>query len=282
MTQKELGLNQKGVDRGAIEIDDITKPELGAARKLQPAHRRFFRDDLRTARAATLSDAENFSEILFALERLGTFMFGVTASLGKYKPSLISIAEQSPLFELHGTVWGTSFENLFRVMREARNDSMHTGAYARHAANNSVLVSLILEDALMQDAETLHEFMVSEPVCAEMWHPIGLIRQKMLANSFSFLPVRFRDAEENWALVSDALLANLLRGLKYSDKQVCLATSLEAAVEAGGLDLEPARCCSSDVSIEEIKGTINQQPILLFRGDDRERLLGIVTAYDLV
>jgi len=46
--------------------------------RLTPNRRRFFRNELRYARAATFRDSENFSEILFVLERFGLAKRGRT------------------------------------------------------------------------------------------------------------------------------------------------------------------------------------------------------------
>jgi hypothetical protein len=42
------------------------------------------------------------------------------------------------------------------------------GVFARHAASNAVLLSLLLEDALMSKATTLNHFMVSDPIYAAL------------------------------------------------------------------------------------------------------------------
>jgi hypothetical protein len=52
------------------------------ARILTDCEAIFFRDQLRTARAAALQDAEGFDQILFCLERLGLQLLGVVGALG--------------------------------------------------------------------------------------------------------------------------------------------------------------------------------------------------------
>jgi hypothetical protein len=42
-----------------------------------------FRDQLRQAREYALRDAEAFGEIIFVVERLGSFLFGRIENLGK-------------------------------------------------------------------------------------------------------------------------------------------------------------------------------------------------------
>lgn len=184
------------------------------------------------------------------LERFRSFLLGEPGNLGKYEACISEIASASPLHEVYGQAWGTKFGNLFRVVRQARNDSMHIGAYARHAANNSVLISMILEDALMAEAGTLQEFMVQDPVCAELWQPIGLIRQRMLANSFSFLPLRRAGSPAKWALVADVQLAKHLRGAGTPERNKRMAQSLESAVTSGEILLSDAQCFGSETKAQ--------------------------------
>lgn len=250
--------------------------------RLTPNRRRFFRNELRNARAATFRDSENFSEILFVLERFGSFLLGQPGNLGKYEACITEVASASPLHGVYGQAWGTKFGNLFRVVRQARNDSMHIGAYARHAANNSVLISMILEDALMAEADTLQEFMVQDPVCAELWQPIGLIRQRMLANSFSFLPLRHAGSPAKWALVADVQLAKHLRGAGTAERSKRMAQSLESAVSSGEILLSDAQCFGSETKVTDVMSFIDQKPILLFNSDSHDNLVGLVTAFDLL
>ena len=70
------------------------------------------------------------------------------------------------------------------------NDALHQGAFARHLTIHAIDLALILEDALRSFEEPrVSDYMVRNPLFAELWQPIGFIRQQMLANSFSFLPV---------------------------------------------------------------------------------------------
>lgn len=250
--------------------------------RLTPNRRRFFRNEFRNASAATFRDSENFSEILFVLERFGSFLLGQTENLGKYEECIAAIASASPLCDIYALPGSTNFGSLFRVVRQARNDSMHVGAYARHAANNCVLISMILEDALMAEADSLQEFMVTDPICTELWQPIGLIRQRMLANSFSFLPVRYRNSPTGWALIADSALAKDLRGITMIQRKIRLTQSLEEAVCKDEVSLSDAICFESDTIVTEVLQIIDQKPLLLFVGNNRENLIGLVTAFDLL
>ena len=39
------------------------------------------------------------------------------------------------------------------------------------------------------ESEKIGDYMVPNPVCASDWQPVGFVRQMMLANSFSYIPV---------------------------------------------------------------------------------------------
>lgn len=54
-------------------------------RALTPLERIFYRNLLRKARYAALANAEEFSEICFALEALGVALLGRQATLSKYE-----------------------------------------------------------------------------------------------------------------------------------------------------------------------------------------------------
>jgi hypothetical protein len=56
-----------------------------------------FRDQLRSARAAALQDAEAFPGIVFVLERLGAYLIGRIGDLGQYRDEIVAIAAHSPM-----------------------------------------------------------------------------------------------------------------------------------------------------------------------------------------
>jgi hypothetical protein len=174
---------------------------------------RYCRDELRTARAAVLRQAEALPEMLFALERVGATVAGKVRTLEGYRKKLTEVGTRSPLAELiprQHPVLHIGFTALYNLVQTARNEAMHQGAYARHLAQHAVELSLILEDAFMNRSNRISDYMVKSPVCAEPWQPISLIRQQMLTNSFSFLPVFLGDG---WRLVSDYGIATMLRSV---------------------------------------------------------------------
>jgi hypothetical protein len=152
----------------------------------------FFRDQFREARATALRDAEGFQEVLFVLERFGTSLTGGIQTLKKYEGDIQKMALISPLAkdipERHKS-WHLPFSKLYELVRKARNDALHQGAFARHLTNSAIQLTLVLEDALMSDRNMAGDYMVREPVCASSWQPLSFIRQQMLAHSFTYLPV---------------------------------------------------------------------------------------------
>ncbi|SPE57235.1 conserved hypothetical protein [Verrucomicrobia bacterium] len=258
--------------------------------KLTPEIRLSFRDQFREARFKAQKDAEAFEEIVFVLERLGTLLSPGCCGLGtKGRPgkrdSIIAVASKSPLFnvphklrELH-----TPLEELYDLVVRARNDAMHEGATARHATERAIELSLVLESALMNSYSKVSDFMVRNPVCAEMWEPLRFIRQKMLVNAFSWLPVRPESgAEPRWQLVSDKAMAQyLVPRSKGKDLNKHLDQQLKEAVEGGGVELIPAQIRQATDAVESVLAGWDGQPVLVTLGE-RNELLGILTPHDLL
>jgi hypothetical protein len=243
---------------------------------------RYCRDELRTARAAVLRDAEAITQMLFALERVGAIITGRLGTLGSYQPRLAEVGKRSALAKevpekypaLH-----VGFGSLYRLVLDARNDAMHQGAYARHLAQHAIELSLILEDAFMNGSNCISDYMVKSPLCAELWQPVSLIRQQMLSNSFSFLPV-FLDSH-TWKVVSDCGLAKWLRTQSNDgERRKRLNATLKEALESGLGLLNPIPADrATTVSEVLLRAEADGRPILVTEG---EQLLGIATPYDLL
>lgn len=142
---------------------------------LSEEQRIYFRDLFRNARSVALKDAEGFGATLFALERFGRFLSKREMDLGKYQACISDRAKDSPLAQMIPGMWPefhTSFADLYEHLRAARNSAFHEGAVARHVTSHAVLVSIVLEDALMNNQHRIGDFMVRMPACACMWHPL--------------------------------------------------------------------------------------------------------------
>lgn len=91
----------------------------------------------------------------------------------------------------------------------------------------------------MSTAKTSKEFMVRDPVCAELWQPISAIRRTMLLNAFSFLP--FQRESGTWRLLSDRHLVAFLRESEAARKDRILLTL------GGGAQERPSRYQAQDL-----------------------------------
>ncbi len=131
----------------------------------------YFRDLFRVSRLVASKDAEGFDATLFALERLGKFLNPRVRFLVNFKPDILDVAGWSMLCQKIPDKWPdfhTSFGDLFDQFREARNSAFHEGAFARHLTSHAVLISMILEDALMDGRDQIGDYMVRMPTCACM------------------------------------------------------------------------------------------------------------------
>lgn len=253
------------------------------AQTLTQCERLFYRDRLREARYSALADAEGFAEICFAIEALGMRLLGAEATLNNYEPKIRNLAISAPtLSELpkYFPELFTRFAALYDTVRRARNDAMHTGAYARHATSTAIELCIGLEEAIMKGSNqmsTVADFMVKTPVCVEPWQPVAHARQIMLTHSFSFLPV----LHGNWKLLSDISLAKFLRG--HSDRKTALALSIEIAAAQGLhlIDVLPVKT-TDELSVLLEKGLTQFSPILwLVIGKDNS-LAGVLSPFELM
>lgn len=245
---------------------------------------RYFRDNLRQARALAQQDAEAFHSLLFAFEQLGSVLHRRNATLYKYTSAIEKFAAQSPLAEEVPRTWRsfhTPFSILYDLLTDGRNKALHQGAYARHLAAHAIELSLVLEDAMnARLSATAGDYMVREPVCAAMWHPLSFVRRSMLLNSFSYLPLLDdRDSEPKWTLLSDLGVASYLRQDKDNDTR--LSHTVEVALKSSKLALLSVQTVRTSTSIKEILGRNDPHPVLVL-SDDEQYLLGILTPFDLL
>jgi CBS domain-containing protein len=238
-----------------------------------------FADQLRDARGKALRDAEAFDEIIHVVERLGSFRLGAIENLWQYKVNLEELARQSALaIEIpanHPDVH-VSFPRLYDLVRYARNDALHQGAVARRLTGQAIQLSLVLEDALRRGLNnmTVGDYMVRNVVCAEEWQPISFIRQQMLANSFSFLPVK---VEKQWCLVSDLEIATFLG----TNRNQRLAKTLKTS----GMKLSPAKRCTPRTPLSsalEMLGRDQRPLVVCLDASGQSPIAGILTPFDLL
>jgi hypothetical protein len=245
-----------------------------------------FRDDLRSARALALSDGEDFEEVIFAIERLGIHLTQEISGLGGYRAKLTDLAERSPLAPgLDGQPSGeTNFRDLYQIVKDARNDALHAGAYARHLTANAVKLAIVFEDALMSNAKYVRDFMVGNPTTASQWQTVCLARQAMLVNSFSYLPILVSQSQtrNGWRWLSDFQVAKFLRSAESNEeRKKLLGKTLKEVIEDGRIAIDQAETCKPDETVAAALAKCKGLPVLVTNGAATE-LLGIVTPFDLL
>ncbi len=244
----------------------------------------YFRDLFRGARAKAYRDAEAFHEILYTLEKLGIRLTNKVEGLYQYWDEIGKIAEKSPLSSNIDREWHLPFNELYELVKDARNDALHQGAFARHLTLHATQLVLILEDALMDNASIVSDFMVREPICAYIWQPLSFIRQQLLLNSFSYLPIYIETGKESgWQLIADYAVAQYLRSASSkADRKKRLAEPIGEVWEQGKINIQKAKNCLVDTSISAILEILNIHPILIVDKNRKDHLLGILTPYDLL
>lgn len=246
----------------------------------------YFRDQLRSARATALRDSEAFDEIIYVLERLGEYLSDEKGLFHKGK-TIVDLATSSPLAVDLPSDWSsmhTPFKRLYQLVVDARNTAMHEGASARYLTAHAIERSLILEDSLMMDCHTIGEYMVRNPVCAFLWQPLSFVRQTILINSFSYLPILKNADSEIVGLISDLELARYLRtdpggNLSKGKLRKTLGETLTEDIECC-----PPKIYTAETPISKVLESWNGgdgQPILV-QCSKSERLVGILTPFDLL
>ena len=262
--------------------------------KLSLEERQYYRDELRAARYSALADSEGFLAICYALEALGLRLLDRKESLGAYKNKLKAIATQSVILselpECHPGTF-TGFDALFDLVKTARNDAMHTGVYARHAAAAGIELCIGLEEALMNTKENTEEtpvtrqlvkdYMVKSPIVVEAWQPVAQARQLMLTHSFSFLPVKL----DRWKLVSETAMARYLSGASETNKRALLGALIKAAA-GSGLNLLDAKVVGLDEDVRDLlaesSDTQAPEPRLWLVLDKDKNLCGVLSPFELM
>ena len=246
----------------------------------------YFRNRLREAREAALRDAEGYQQVLFVVEQLGRQKWP-----GKEKkprplghPSLRSgfIALEGDYGLFNGKPpEDTDFATLYNLVTEGRNDALHVGSVGRNLTGNCVTMSIILEDALMrqqsgEEAETIRDYMVSNPECTYEWQRIGLIRQTMLERSFSHLPFRM---EGKWHIISADAICRYLRH-PQGERDRKLKKTLKDAIRGDNLQEKQAVVTDPGAKIASVLNDLHgDDPVLVVQESD---LIGIANSFDLM
>ena len=258
---------------------------------------RSFRDDIRHAREDLLENAENFGPLVQVIESLGRYVHVNPEhhGLNRFESSLLLFVRKAFNYDdENAEQFKRAFRRLFESVRHARNDLMHTGAYARNVADRAGELAIILEDALNRGLTTAGDLMVSSPVCAERWHTLAMVRKTMLLHSYSYLPIQF--GADDWRLVTDFEVARYLRsGSRY----VRLQQRMEELMAGQIPHVEPAHTSdplaqlsdydrfqflpaiqvAADTEVPELLKLMHREPALVVDG---ENLVGFITPFDLL
>lgn len=247
----------------------------------------YFRDQFRLSRAVAFRDGEAFQVILLCLERLGLVLSGEPRGLFGYQRNIEEVARRSPLADFipgkHKN-WHIPFSELYRHVREARNEAIHEGAVARHLTEYALKLLLVLEDAIMVNKTKIRDFMVRDPVTASPWQPISFVREQMLTNGFSFVPIYlFAESGSYWGLISEYAIAKYLRNdTNSNERKKRLATTVNQAIDSNELEIIRAAIYSPSDSIYDVLPKLKNIAILLHDASHPDKLLGIVTAFDFM
>jgi hypothetical protein len=248
--------------------------------------RLFFRDAFRDARAAALRDAEGFQQILFALERFGSFLTHKQQSLGRYKRRIVEFVVESSGLDGSGVDdqpgTRTAFETLYDLVQDGRNSALHEGAFARQLTSHCLDLAVRIEEALSAGMATIGDFAVHHPICASEWHPLSFVRHTMLANSFSYLPVRIEtDARSGWRLISDLDVARFLREPGETARKDRMRRTVGDLCGSDVLRLQEPYSCAADTHVHDALAHCRGLPILVVTPGAGD-LVGIATPFDLM
>ena len=240
----------------------------------------YWRDALRSARDNALGNSEGFLPIVQCVERMGNRLAGKpTVRLSKALDKIGKKVIGSRGGRAHPLLPG--FETLKTLICQARNDAVHVGATARALTSNAVRLSLMIEDGVMKRHETnIADCTTRHPVCAEEWQPVELVRQTMMERQFAYLPIRICG---KWQVLT---AVDVARFLSVEEKKrlarLCLSVR-DALRDTPGLVPRRAHVTVAEENATCALRKASDEPILVVkRVGGEDRLLGIVTAFDLL
>ena len=231
---------------------------------------------LRDARALILKNAEAFHEAARVLEHIGQCRKGKPGNgLGAYESELLELAGLAQYDD------GSDVKRLFSVVREARNNAIHEGAWARHLSSRLIDFFIVLEEGVMTRLDRIMDVMVRNPVTAELWWRVFQVRREFLSNSFSTLPIQLQSGE--WQLITDGAVMRFLNQAEGREsRRTLLGKQMsELLLETPpAVDLASPLSCGPDELVRDVAGKMQDLPMLVV--DDHQRLLGIVPPFDLL
>ncbi len=250
---------------------------------LDPPERLFHLRVFRQARVGLLDDAEAYLPVFVCLENLGRRLYEGDKTSPSFVKDLVSplasFLAPSAYEVLVVNDRKNHVESMLKRLARARNDAVHSGAYARHLGVGCLDVSLIAEEALSQNMNTVSDFMVSSVVVAESWQPLSFARQIMLKNSFTWLPIFFG---EKWQFLSAEDILKALGPSKGEDRAKILNTPIGELAQDNKIKLSLATQIQIKAPADDARAILSDKAEPLLVIDEANHLVGIVMAFDLL
>ena len=243
------------------------------------------RKRLQKARYQVLEDGENWLGIAQAIEAVGKAIAKkdkYRSGLGNLKKELQQLVKDyhpttgQGQYEVEEGPFESTFGNLLKEVKEARNDEAHTGVAARSATRIAIVVGIYLEDTLMAasgaEKDGVKAYIQEQVVRAHTWQRLGECRRQILIHSFSYLPLKIKN---KWKMLSDADLAEYLavKGPDGRKETVEEAIKNRLNVE-DAVEVKPTYCKWK--ALKKMKG---KAAVVL---NKEKELLGIITPFDLL
>ena len=234
---------------------------------------RGFVHDLREAIAASLADAEGYMPLIRSFERIGRHIRYLKTGPPIGHLTLARLRDDLALIVAQSSADRERLRALFDLILDARNHAVHQGGAARQLRSWGVTYALALQEGLLANLDEVRaeDVMVTNVIVAESWHLLRDVRSAMLANSFSWIPVRL---DGKWWLLPDVAIARILLSAAPAERRSALDSSVADAREylREAVKVPP--------TIRRAELPILQDPLLVVDAEDH--LLGIITAYDLL
>ena len=243
-----------------------------------------YRDGIRTARYAVTEKGAGYEVIVQAVERLGAYLWNPRpdakgfGNLGKYEEVLRNLVGDFVVIE--------HFDRVYERVRIGRNAGVHQGAEARPLIQNAVELAIMLEHALREASgmNKAREVMASPVVRTYTWEPVAQARQKMLAESYSALPLwqkKCEGCEGGWSVITADAIVKWLQ--EAPDKKCRVEREKMQLAKAIKEGLKPEEACKTGPE-EVIELLDDGWPggVLLVTNGEQHDLIGIVTAFDLL
>lgn len=254
--------------------------------KLSLTEATYFLNKFRVARYNALNDSENFNDIILTIEEFGCFGGKkIENGLAHYEPILKTFVQENGIRE--DLIF---FCHKFEVIRVCRNESIHSGVYARNITNHCIEITIFFEELLkifiaMQDYSNVSNFMIANPVAAEDWYTVKMARNIMLTNSFTYIPIFLKEKKE-WRLISETNIIEFM-GVDFQnqkDRNSNSIKSINELINDLGSEIFKPKNINPESSIHSVKDCFikhDGKPVLI-TGNNIDQLIGIITPYDIL